>query len=68
GVEELLKRCIIIDLHEHPFLFPENVEETWDYTGEGRCFLAYEDLRQSHIDCVFDHLMDGFCNVYTKHG
>ncbi|HDI53282.1 MAG TPA: peptidase M19, partial [Candidatus Bathyarchaeota archaeon] len=21
-VEELLERCIVIDLHEHPFLFP----------------------------------------------
>ena len=65
---ELLERCIVVDLHEHPFLFPEAIEETWDYTHEGRCFLAYEALRQSHIDCVFDHLMDGFCNIYTKNG
>lgn len=67
-VEELLERCIVVDLHEHPFLFPEDVKETWDYSREGRCFLAYEALSLSPIDCVFDHLMDGFCNIYTKHG
>lgn len=67
-VDELLERCIVVDLHEHPFLFPEDVRETWEYAREGRCFLAYEALRLSPIDCVFDHLMNGFCSIYTKHG
>ncbi|MHA1577051.1 MAG: dipeptidase [Candidatus Thorarchaeota archaeon] len=67
-VTEILENNIIIDLHEHPVLYPENPSETLLLNEEGRDFMAYEALSQSGVDAVFDNLMDGSAVINTKHG
>ena len=67
-VTEILENNIIIDLHEHPVLYPENPSETLLLHEEGRDFMAYEALSQSGVDAVFDNLMDGSAVINTKHG
>ncbi|KON29885.1 diguanylate cyclase [miscellaneous Crenarchaeota group-15 archaeon DG-45] len=67
-VDEIFEENIIVDLHEHPCLFPDDIGEASELSREGREFMAYEALSLSGIDCVFDNLFDGSNNINTKHG
>ncbi|MHA2108902.1 MAG: dipeptidase [Candidatus Hodarchaeales archaeon] len=67
-VEEILEKNIVIDLHEHPTIMPKNASESSALSREGREYLAYEALSQSGLDAVFDNLMNGSCNITSKHG
>jgi membrane dipeptidase len=67
-VEAFAKDHIVIALHEHPTLFPKVIEQTVPYNRDGREFCAYEALSKSYIDCVFDNMMDGTCNITSKSG
>jgi membrane dipeptidase len=64
--DELLEKNIVIDLHEHPVLYPKDLSTK--YNNQGRERLPYEALSSSGIDCVFDNMMDGNCNITSKHG
>ena len=66
--ERFVEKNIIIDLHEHPCLYPEDLNDSPELTPEGKQFLAHEALSKSGLDCVFDNLMDGRCTINTKHG
>ena len=57
--QELVERSTLVDLHEHPVLWPDDMRDVPELHGLGRHFTAYEALSTSHIDCVFDNLMDG---------
>jgi len=57
--QELVERSTLVDLHEHPVLWPDDMRDVPELHGLGRHFTAYEALSMSHIDCVFDNLMDG---------
>jgi len=65
--EGIIEGNIVIDLHEHPCLYPEDIREEAELSHEGREFMAYEGLSLSGLDCVFDNLLDGSVNIYTKH-
>ena len=65
--EAAIEKNIVIDLHEHPCLYPEDIREASELSREGREFMAYEALSLSGLDCVFDNLLDGSSNIYTKH-
>lgn len=65
---EIIEKNIVIDLHAHPVVGPEDVRQTIEMRKEGRNFLAYEALSLSGLDCIFDNLMDGSCFINTKHG
>lgn len=68
-VEELARDSIIISLHDHPVVFPENLErDLFEYTREGREHTAYEALSKSYLDAVFDNMMDGTCTITSKGG
>jgi membrane dipeptidase len=67
-VEEILEKNIVIDLHEHPTIMPELASESSALSREGREYLAYEALSRSGLDAVFDNLMNGSCNITSKHG
>ena len=58
-VQELLEKSIVISLHDHPEVFPENVGEVVDYIRSGRVALGYEGLASSYLDAVFDGLENG---------
>ena len=67
-VAQLTKDKIFIALHEHPVLFPKNIEETVAYNTAGREFCAYEALSKSYLDCVFDNMMDGVNTISSPAG
>ncbi|MFQ5818682.1 MAG: dipeptidase [Candidatus Heimdallarchaeota archaeon] len=66
--EEILEKHIVIDLHEHPTIMPEDALESIDLWREGREFMAYEALSHSGLDAVFDNLMNGEAYITSKHG
>jgi membrane dipeptidase len=66
--DDIIEKNILVDLHEHPCLYPEDIKESPELFHHGRQFMAYEALSLSGLDCVFDNLMDGRCYINTKHG
>ncbi len=66
--EEFLEKNIIIDLHEHPILWPEDMANAFDLNHMGRDFTAYEALSRARIDCIFDHLMNGTAYITSYSG
>ena len=64
-VEELVEKCIIISLHDHPSVYPKNISELFDYVRQNRIFLGYRGLAASGLDAVFDGLLDG-TNLITS--
>ncbi len=66
--EGLIEKSILVDLHEHPVLFPEDMGQAMELQHMGRDFTAYEALSKSHLDCVFDNLMDGTTYITSYKG
>ena len=66
--EELVEKNILVDLHEHPVLWPEDMGEAMELQHMGRDFTAYEALSRSRLDCVFDNLMDGTAYITSYSG
>jgi len=67
-VQKLIGDSVVISLHEHPTLFPANMDEIFEYNRQGRESTAYEGLSISGLDAVFDNMMDGTCLITSKHG
>lgn len=66
--QQLLGESTLVDLHEHPVLWPEDMEDVPELHRLGRQFTAYEALSGSHIDCVFENMMDGMAYVTSYSG
>ena len=64
----LIEKSVLVDLHEHPVLWPEDMRDVPEMHRLGRQFTAYEALSTSHIDCVFDNMMDGMAYVTSYSG
>jgi len=64
--EELISKTIVVDLHEHPTLHPLDMMK--EQPNQGREIMAYEALSHSGIDCIFDNMMDGSCDITSMHG
>ena len=67
-VKRIAEQNVVIATHEHPCYFPEDMAQSKLYHNAGREFCAYDALAESCIDCVFDNLMDGSCNITSKSG
>jgi membrane dipeptidase len=66
--EEIMTKSVVIDLHAHADISPEDPYEMRECDKEGRNFIAYEALSQSGLDCVFDNMQNGSAFANTKHG
>lgn len=64
-VEEFIEKHILISLHDHIQVFPEDPSEFIEYTQRNRPFIGYEGLAVSGLDAVFDGLFDGI-GMMTK--
>jgi membrane dipeptidase len=64
----LLDSLVLVSLHEHLGLFPEDVRETPALVREGRQATAFEGLAHSHWDAVLDNLLDGICTMHSRGG
>jgi len=67
-VQRLLEENVIISLHEHTFICPENLDEIWEYRRWGRDWTGYEGLAVSGVDCFFDNLMNGTALITSRAG
>jgi len=67
-VRALLEDTVLISLHEHAGLFPEDIRRTPEMVREGRQATAFQGLAHSHWDAVFDNLLDGICTMHSKGG
>jgi membrane dipeptidase len=66
--ESIIEKNILVDLHEHPVLWPEDMSQAMPFQQMGRDFTAYEALSKSRLDCVFDNLMDGTAFITSYMG
>ncbi len=64
----IVENNTIIDLHEHPVYYPEDMSQLPEMNGSGRQFTDYEDLAKAGVDCVFDHMMDGMGYITSFSG
>lgn len=67
-LEKIYDDNVIVSLHEHPVVFPEDIERTLDYNRDGRQATGYQGLSKSGLDCLFDNLMNGMACVTSKMG
>jgi membrane dipeptidase len=67
-VKGIVANNIMISLHEHLGVFPEDINQTPAYCKEGRMTTAFEGLAHSCWDAVFDNLMDGIAQIHSKGG
>lgn len=66
--QRLLAESLVISLHDHAFVVPENTEQIFEYRRAGRDWTGYEGLAVSGIDAIFDCLMDGTACITSKAG
>ena len=66
--ERLLADSIVISLHEHPTVFPDDITETFDLIRTGRHRTGYEALARSGLTALFDNLMDGTSCITSQAG
>src|SRR6185503_4141937 len=65
-VQRLLDECLVISLHDHAFVVPEDPHQIFEYRRAGRDWTGYEGLAVSGIDAIFDCLMDGTALITSK--
>lgn len=66
--EGFIKDNVIVSLHDHPTVMPEDLSQLMAYERAGREKTAYEGLAESCIDVVFDNMMDGTCVISSDGG
>lgn len=66
--KDLAARLVMISLHEHPHLFPADLDEMHAYDKEARIYTAYEALADSWWDGVFDNFQNGTTFITSKSG
>ncbi|HLT62419.1 MAG TPA: membrane dipeptidase, partial [Microlunatus sp.] len=66
--KRLLTEEIVISLHDHVQVFPEDMGQLRDHIRQGREPTAYEGLSRSGLTAVFDNGMDGTCCISSDAG
>ena len=66
--EQFVEENLVISLHEHPVLWPDDMSQAMEMQRMGRHFMAYEALSVSGLDVVFDNLMDGMAYITSYKG
>lgn len=67
-VKRLFEENIVISLHDHMFVAPENLNDFYEFRRQGRDWTGYEGLAASGLDAVFDAMMDGTAMITSKAG
>jgi membrane dipeptidase len=66
--QKILEEDIVVSLHDHSFIVPEDVSQIFEYQRNGRNWMAYEALSMSGIDVFFENFMDGTAMITSKAG
>jgi membrane dipeptidase len=67
-VQRVLDDNLVISLHDHPIVIPEQPGEIFEQKRTGRDTTGYAGLSVSGLDAVFDNLMDGTALITSKSG
>ena len=67
-VKRLFEENIVLSLHDHTFVAPENLADFFEFRRQGRDWTGYEGLAASGLDGVFDAMMDGTAMITSKAG
>lgn len=67
-VQHLLAGNLVVSMHDHPVVAPEDIAEIFEQKRRGRDFTGFEGLAASGLDCVFDNLMDGIGTITSPAG
>jgi len=67
-VRRLFEQNLVISLHDHCFVAPEDLEGFMEFRRQGRDWTGYEGLARSGLDVVFDNMMDGTAMVTSRAG
>jgi membrane dipeptidase len=67
-VQRLLVDHLVISLHDHPIVMPENPAQIFEQRRTGRDVTGYAGLSVSGLDAIFDNLMDGTALVTSRSG
>ncbi len=59
---------MIVSLHEHTSIMPEDVRESNEYSRQGRERTGFEGLATSGLDVVFENFMDGTATITSNAG
>jgi len=66
-VMELLEKSVIISLHDHTDVMPEDFSELYEWIRQNRPFTGFEGLSVSGLDAVFDGLFDGMDMITSRY-
>lgn len=67
-LNRIYEQNVMVSLHEHPVVFPADIDMTLEYNRDGRQATGYGGLSKSGLDCVVDNLMNGMACVTSKMG
>ena len=67
-VEALFQNTLMISLHDHCFVAPQDLSEFFEFRRWGRDTTGYEGLSVSGLDAVFDNLMNGTAMITSRGG
>ncbi len=67
-VDRLFDEKLMVSLHDHCFVAPEDLSQFMEFRRWGRDFTGYEGLSVSGLDAVFDNLMDGTAMITSRGG
>ncbi len=67
-VAALFRDNVIVSLHDHCFVAPNDLSQFLEYRRWGRDVTGYEGLSVSGLDAVFDNLMDGTAMITSRGG
>ncbi|GAB4559079.1 MAG: membrane dipeptidase [Anaerolineae bacterium] len=67
-VQRILEEEIIVSVHDHTSVFPEDMNEIFEYRRHGRDWTGYEGLSISGMDIVFENFMDGTALITSRAG
>jgi membrane dipeptidase len=65
-VQGLFEKCVVISIHDHPTVFPDDMREIFEYIRYARAMLGFEGLSVSGLDAIFDGLGDGTNSIYAR--
>ena len=66
--KKIVNENLVINLHEHPTVIPEDLDQLHEYEKQGREVTGFKALANSIIDVIFDNMMDGTCIIHSKSG
>jgi membrane dipeptidase len=67
-VQRLLADNVVVSVHDHTSVFPEDLGQVFDYVRQGREWTGYEGLSISGIDVLFENFMDGTALITSSAG